>query len=392
MDQDDWFFGQFNKMFMNIILSRCFLKFLSLSGIACCFLSLTVLGAEDSTIHHYLYVAAPGVRNYLEYGGHGLLVFDMDHDFKFVKRIPMGGLDKSGKPSNVKGICANALTHRVYISTLQSLMCIDLLTENLIWEKFYSRGCDRMAISPDGKIIYLPTLEGDDWNVIDASLGNKVAIISPHSGSHNTIYGQDGKKVYLAGLKSPYLFVADAKRHKIIDSIGPFSDFIRPFTIDGMQTRCFVNINGLLGFEIGDLQTGKKTDHVIVKGFSMGPVKRHGCPSHGIAMTPDESEIWLADAYNECIHIFDLRRGTPVLTETIKLSDQPGWLNFSLDGKYAFSSTGEVIAAREKKIIGRLKDEHGTFIQSEKMIEIEFSGKSLVRVSDQFGIGGLVGR
>ena len=373
---------------MEAILSRVFLKFLSLPGIVCCFLSLTVCGAEDSTIHHYLYVAAPGVRNYLEYGGHGLLVFDMDHDFKFVKRIPTGGLDKTGKPSNVKGICASALTHRVYISTLQSLMCIDLLTENLIWEKSYDGGCDRMAISPDGRIIYLPTLEGNDWNVIDASSGNSVAIISPHSGSHNTIYGADGKRVYLAGLKSPYLMVVDANQHRILDSIGPFSNFIRPFTIDGMQSRCFVNIDGLLGFEIGDLRTGKKTDRVVLKGFPTGPVKRHGCPSHGIAMTPDETEIWLADAYNQCIHIFDLKRGTPVLTETIKLSDQPGWINFSIDGKYAFPSTGEVILASEKKIIARLQDEHGTYIQSEKMIEIDFSEKSLVRVSDQFGIGG----
>ncbi|MFI5155867.1 MAG: YncE family protein [Chitinophagales bacterium] len=375
-------------MFINSILSRLFGKFLSLTGIICCFLSLTLFGAEDSTIHHYLYVAAPGVRNYLEYGGHGLLVFDMDHDFKFVKRIPMGGLDKTGKPSNVKGICANARTHRVYISTLQSLMCIDLLMESLVWEKFYDGGCDRMAISPDGKIIYLPTLEGNDWKVIDAFTGNAIAIVSPHSGSHNTIYGPDGKRVYLAGLKSPYLMIADAKRNQIIDSIGPFSDFIRPFTIDGMQTRCFVNIDGLLGFEIGDLRTGKKTDRVTVAGFSTGPVKRHGCPSHGIAMTPDEKEIWLADGYNECLHVFDLRKGAPVLSGTIKLSDQPGWINFSIDGKYAFPSTGEVISAKEKRIIARLQDEHGTYIQSEKMIEIEFSGRSLVRVGDQFGVGG----
>ena len=39
-----------------------------------------------------LYVAVPGIRNLLEYGGHGLLVFDIDHGHKFVKRIPTGGI------------------------------------------------------------------------------------------------------------------------------------------------------------------------------------------------------------------------------------------------------------------------------------------------------------
>ena len=55
-----------------------------------------------------LYVAEPGIRNYLEYGGHGLLVFDIDHGHRFIKRIPTAGLDAKGVPINVKGICASA--------------------------------------------------------------------------------------------------------------------------------------------------------------------------------------------------------------------------------------------------------------------------------------------
>ena len=43
--------------------------------------------AADTNEKHLLYVAAPGIRNYLEYGGHGLVVFDMDAGHKFVKRI-----------------------------------------------------------------------------------------------------------------------------------------------------------------------------------------------------------------------------------------------------------------------------------------------------------------
>ena len=99
-----------------------------------------------------LYVAEPGIRNYLEYGGHGLLVFDIDHDHRFVKRIPTAGLDAQGKPINVKGICASARTKRLYISTIKQLMCLDLVTEKLLWEKTYDQGCDRMAITPDGTL------------------------------------------------------------------------------------------------------------------------------------------------------------------------------------------------------------------------------------------------
>src|SRR5258708_11042302 len=37
---------------------------------------------------HLLYVAEPGIRNYVDYGGVGVLVFDIDNGYKFVKRIP----------------------------------------------------------------------------------------------------------------------------------------------------------------------------------------------------------------------------------------------------------------------------------------------------------------
>jgi hypothetical protein len=33
-----------------------------------------------ATEQHLLYVASPGTRNYLEYGGVGILVFDIDHE------------------------------------------------------------------------------------------------------------------------------------------------------------------------------------------------------------------------------------------------------------------------------------------------------------------------
>src|SRR5882757_10857129 len=155
--------------------------------------------------HHYLYVAAPGVRNYLQYGGHGLLVFDMDNHFKFLKRIATGGLDDKGQPSNVKGVAVSLYTHCIYVSTIQSLQCLDLLTDQLVWEKKYEGGCDRMSVSPDGKTIYLPSFEGDDWKVVDAVTGDVLGRVVTHSGSHNTIYSPDGKKVYLEGLRSNYL-------------------------------------------------------------------------------------------------------------------------------------------------------------------------------------------
>jgi len=350
-------------------------------------------GPLPPNVHHYLYVAAPGIRNYLQYGGHGLLVFDMDDHFRLVRRIPTAGLDK-GQPSNVKGVAVSLYTHCIYVSTIRSLQCIDLLTEKSLWEKQYEGGCDRMSVSPDGKTIYLPSFEGDDWKVLDARTGDVLHKVVTHSASHNTIYGPDGKKVYLEGLHSNYLTVVRASDYST-SLAGPFFNHIRPFTIDARQQRCYVNCDSLLGFEVGNLVTGKMIAHVDVKGFDMGPVKRHGCPSHGIALTPDENELWLADGFNESVHVFTLgQSGDETAGQlkirqagTIKLSDQPGWITFSIDGKYALPSTGDVIDTRTRSVVATLRDEKGGQVQSEKMVEIGFAGGRPVVAGDQFGIG-----
>jgi len=334
-----------------------------------------------------LYVAAPGIRDYLEYGGHGLLVFDIDHGHRFIKRIATGGLDASAKPRNVKGICACASTRRLYISTTHQLMCLNLITEKQLWEKTYESGCDRMSITPDGRLIFLPSFEGPLWYVVRASDGEVVARITPNSGAHNTVVGLDGQEAYLAGLKSPLLTVVDTSTNEVIRAVGPFSASIRPFTINGGQTLCFVNVNDLLGFEIGDMKTARKLHRVEVEGFVKGPTKRHGCPSHGIALTSDEKELWLADAANSRVHIFDATVMPPKQSGSIVLRDQPGWITFSIDGRYAYPSTGEVIDTHARKIVATLKDETGRDVHSEKMMEIDFGQGEPRQTGDQFGLG-----
>ena len=148
-----------------------------------------------------------------------------------------------------------------------------------------------------------------------------------------------------------------------------------------------MNVNQLLGFEVGDLRTGEKLYRVEVKGFQKGPTKRHGCPSHGIGLTPDDKELWLTDAFNSRMHIFDATVMPPKQVADIVLRDEPGWITFSIDGRYAYPSTGDVIETRSRKIVAGLKDETGRDVQSEKMVEVDFRGDEPVRAGDQFGIG-----
>lgn len=337
---------------------------------------------------HLLYVASPGIRNYVEFGGVGVLVFDMDSGHRWAKRISTPEVQPAGGPAeNVKGICASAKTGRLYVSTIKRLICLDILTDKVLWNRPYEGGCDRMSITPDGKLIYLPSLESSFWNVVDGATGDIVRRIEPNSGAHNTIVGLDGRMAYLAGLKSPLLPVVDTRTQEIVRKVGPFTNVIRPFTVNGDQSLCYVNVNELLGFEVGDLKTGKMLYRVEVKGYQQGAIKRHGCPSHGVGLTPDEREVWVCDAANSCMHIFDNTKRPPAQVASIKLREQPGWITFSLDGRYAYPSTGEVFDTRTRQMVTALADETGRQVHSEKMIEIVFEDGKPVRGGDQFGLG-----
>jgi DNA-binding beta-propeller fold protein YncE len=348
----------------------------------CFLIAASLLSAE-----HYLYVAEPGIRNYEEFGGYGLLVFDIDKNYQFVRRIPTWEVPAGQKPVNVKGIAASAKTGRVYITNIHRMIALDAVSGKRLWDKTYEGGCDRMAISPDGKLLYVPQFEGPFWTVVDGKTGDVIARVETKSGSHNTVFANDGSRVYLAGLKSPLLSIADPKTHKIIGTVGPFSNVIRPFTVNGSNTLAFVNINGLLGFEVGDIRTGKMLHRVEVTGYKQGPVKRHGCPSHGIALTRDEKELWVVDGHNNAVHVFDNTVMPPKQMTSIHLRESPGWWSFSLDGKFGYSSTGEIVDVATKKIIAALTDETGRQVHSEKLLDIVIRNGKVVQANNQFGVG-----
>ena len=111
-----------------------------------------------------------------------------------------------------------------------------------------------------------------------------------------------------------------------------------------------------------------------------------------IRVTPDEREVWVCDAFNQRMHYFDATVMPPKLMGNVVCRDDPGWITFSLDGRYAYPSSGEVIDVATHKILTTLEDEQGRHVASEKLLEIDFQGDQPVRHGDQFGLGRVTAR
>jgi hypothetical protein len=70
------------------------------------------------------------------------------------------------------------------------------------------------------------------------------------------------------------------------------------------------------------------------------------------------------------------------------MRDEPFWLTWSANGKWVYSSTGDIIDAASKTVIGQLKDETGREVQSEKAVEVVFNPDGrIAKTVDQFGVG-----
>src|SRR2546426_6996876 len=69
----------------------------------------------------------------------------------------------------------------------------------------------------------------------------------------------------------------------------------------------------------------------------------------------------------------------PRQVASVALRDQPGWITFSIDGRYAYPSSGDVIEVKSRKIVAELTDEKGSPVQSEKLLEIDFADEVPVR-------------
>ena len=336
----------------------------------------------------FLYVAVPGASNESEYRGVGILVFDIDNGHKFVKRIPTWPEVAGKPPDQVRGIAAHARTRRLYVSTVTKLAAFDLVTEKIIWEKTYDgRCCDRIAVSPDGATIVAPAFGAPKWRVVDAASGAELSAIDVMGWPRQAMFSRDGTHVYLSAWESPVLLAVDVKSWKVVREVGPFTNYMCPFTINGRASQVFANVDALVGFEVGDLQTGLILDRVVVEGYQMEMADKFECPSHGIGLTSDERELWVADGVDNRLHVFDATTYPPVAATTIEVRAQPRWITFGIDGRYAYPSSGDVIDRESKKVVATLEDERGSFVHSERMLEIQFLGRDPIRAGDQSASG-----
>ena len=354
-------------------------RHLSLFALLC---SVVALGFGQSPTKRYLYLSTPDGAQEEGRSGTGILIFDIDNGHKFVRRIDVP-IFKEG----LRGFTGNLKTRRVYYSTTnRRLGCFDLETEKVVWDQTYPAGCDRSAITLDGKKIYAPTgwwYKGDDsgFLVVNADNGDLIKRINVGPQAHNSIVSLDGRFLYLG--TTTMVTVFDPTNDSIIRQIKDVGERgIFPYTMDSKNRIGYICLGDHVGFDVVNLQTGA----VLHRVFPAGERIPHR--THGAGLTPDETELWISDQVGKKLFIFDATKMPPTPKGHVELSQGGhGWVCFSLDGKYAWSHTPDVFDLKTKKLVATLKDENGTPVSSSKFIEVHVRDGKVVQMGHEFGLG-----
>ena len=359
---------------------------------------------ESAKVRHLVYIGTPGDNGTDNQSG--VIVLDADKNYSFIKRIPYD-LPAALMPApKVSGITSSLPLQMLYVTTDGWMTALDLSTDKFVWTfkgetepVAKTRGadsgcCERPWTLPDGKTLLVGSSYNSWWYYIDGATGHVLGKLPvPESPvAHNLAVTADGQLGILGSMSSPKngkagVTVIDVPGRKVLRYMT-FSEMVRPLTINHDGSLVYVNVNDLIGFEIGDTKTGKVLGRYEIPGTTGKGY------SHGIGMTPDQSEIWVADPANNAWQIFDNPGDGrhPVYNPSKMIKPTAGvvhsWIAMSNDGKLAFIGDSSVIDVKTHKEIAVMKDEFGRrIVHTEKALYLTFRDGKLIETNNQFAVG-----
>src|SRR5215469_6870433 len=318
-------------------------------------------------------------------------VYDIDTGHQLIKT-----LQTVPNVADVKGVVASAVTGRLYVAYLDAevtgkIYCLNLYDDRILWNKAIRPGVDRLAIKPDGRLLYVPTWEGgsaDYINVLDAETGDVVRRVYFSNRSDDALYPLAGpifKETKADDGSGNYLYLINPDSYEV-SRVGPYAGVLGPYAVDSKSNYVVNNVKNLWGMQVADLETGR----IITADIQNHPPGNPGL-LHGIGWTPDQSEVWENSSWDDPrVYIWGMANPmAPVMRQRLTLRSGHGshWLTFNIKGDYGYVAPGKNSPDGTEIFDAHTHGSLGVIGSSEDMIEIDFADGKIVQVGDQYGIG-----
>jgi YVTN family beta-propeller protein len=239
------------------------------------------------------------------------------------------------------------------------LVAIDPSSRQVTWRVAFRGVPNHLAVSPDGRRVYVTVVSGNYVDVFDPAKHALVDSVNVGTGPHDIDVSRDGKTVYVGLIRGTDVTVFDAATNRIVRRI-PFGANVRPIALSHDETRLYVQLSQYYGFVVADPRTGKilrRVDMPMPKG-AQPPDTLPVTTNHGIRITADGRYLIANGSMTDLAAIYSLPNLR--LVATVPVGRDPNWVTLSPDGRRIFISNRgsddvSVIDLASRKEVARLK-------------------------------------
>ena len=239
------------------------------------------------------------------------------------------------------------------------IIAISTETEAILWRTPVHGWPHHLTLSKDGRRLFVPLYDTIWMEVVDTQKKAVVNRFPIGHGGHGTRLSPDGSRLYVGSMLLDMLTVIDLETYKPVKRI-PFQDAVRPFCFTKDEKTLFVQLSRLHGFQVVDLETDKIVRQVALPALSSDVELPRFYPNtynHGLELSPDEKRLFAAGSVANYVCAYSVPELE--LLATIPVGEDPNWIVFSKDGKYAYASNRKsddlsVISVADLKEIKRI--------------------------------------
>src|ERR1700676_99184 len=220
---------------------------------------------------------------------------------------------------------------------------------------------NQCAVTPDGRYVIVPIRDGDSVAIVDVNQ-QKIVKLLPIKEPHNSLNMGSNKYMFVTSMGSHEIDVIDLEKMDFSAHIA-VGGRPRPFVVSKDGRTMYVAVSDLHGFNIVDIPEQKVTQRVEMPSEHPGPPRPRefetpDTATHGLALSPDESELWVTSLLDDCIYIYDVK--AKKITGRLNTGSGPNWVVFSPDGKYGCVSNTDtddvsIFNVKDRREVARVK-------------------------------------
>ncbi|MFQ5703352.1 MAG: YncE family protein [Gemmatimonadales bacterium] len=261
---------------------------------------------------------------------------------------PLDTVDTGPRPHGVVA-SPDGSTMYITVETSGELLKVDVATDEIVDRVRVGNVPNEPTLSQDGKYAFVPLRAGDSVAVVDVYAMKVVKLLAAGRGEHNAYTSANGERVYVTSMGDSLISVIDPVSMEILRKI-PVGGIPRPVAITHDESLAYLALSGLTGFVTLDLRTDEIVHKVELPQPPDTPVPPLDTYTHGMLLTPDEGELWVAAYATGKVYGFLV----PDLTQLaeIPVGGGPHWFTLHPDGEplYVSLERGGAVAAIHRGI------------------------------------------